>query len=114
MGKAETVFLNPQFSDQSANKVNNFTGEDLTADTYYFKSGQVLPYHRHPHGDQVFFILKGEGNFYLDNGGEEVVEVNEGSIIYVPAGVWHKLENTGTELIASQVTAAGAGHEPRS
>lgn len=114
MGKAETVFANQQFNDQSVNKVNNFTGEDLTTDTYYFQAGQILPYHRHPQGDQVFFILKGQGNFYLDNGGESLVEVADGSIIYVPAGVWHKLENTGgADLIASQVTTAGAGHEAR-
>ena len=80
MNKAETVFDKPQFTENAVNKVNNFTGEDLTTDTYYFNPGQVLAYHRHPDGDQVFFILKGQGKFYLDNGTEEVIEVKEGSI----------------------------------
>lgn len=113
MSKAETVFDQPQYSDTNVNKVNNFTGEDLTADTYYFKSGQVLAYHRHPGGDQVFYILKGQGNFYLDNGSEEVIPVKEGSIIYVPKGVWHKLEPLNGDMIACQTTRSGAGMEGR-
>lgn len=111
--KAETVFDNPQFKDDAVNKVNNFTGEDLTVDTYYFKPGQILQYHKHPKGDQVFFILKGQGSFYLDNGQEQVIEVKEGSIVYVPAGVWHKLEPKNGEMFASQVTKAAAGMENR-
>ncbi len=114
MGKAETVFDQPQFKDDGVNKVNNFTGEDLTVDTYYFKPGQVLAYHRHPEGDQVFFILKGQGKFHLDNGSESVLEVKDGSIIYVPKGIWHKVEAVGGELIASQATRAGAGMQAKS
>lgn len=112
MGKAESIFDLPQFNDNAVNKVNNFTGEDLTADTYYFKPGQVLAYHRHPGGDQIFFILKGQGKFYLDNGSEEEIDVKEGSIIYVPKGVYHKLVANG-ELIACQSTKAGAGNETK-
>jgi quercetin dioxygenase-like cupin family protein len=84
----------------------------LTADTYYFKPGQILAYHRHPDGDQIFFILKGQGTFYLDNGTEEQIEVREGSIIYVPKGIYHKLEANG-ELVACQATKAGAGNQAR-
>ncbi|WP_328812217.1 cupin domain-containing protein [Paradesulfitobacterium ferrireducens] len=114
MTNAETVFDKPQFNETRVNKVNNFTGQDLTTDTYYFKPGQVLAYHQHPEGDQVFLILKGEGKFYLDNGSEEVIDVKEGSIVYVPKGVWHKLENTGSEMVACQATKSGAGMQSRS
>lgn len=107
----ESVLLNPYYSDDKVNKVNNFTGTDLTIDTYYFKQGQILDYHRHPNGDQTFFIIKGKGKFFLNNGGESVIDVVEGSIIYVPKGVWHKLENISDILIASQATIAGAGME---
>lgn len=111
--KAETVFDKPQFTDNTVNKVNNFTGEDLTTDTYYFKPDQVLAYHRHPEGDQVFFILKGQGKFYLDNGTEEAIEVKEGSIVYVPKAVWHKLVATDGEMVACQATKSGAGMQAR-
>lgn len=109
MGKAESVFDQPQFKPDGVNKVNNFTGEDITADTYYFEAGQILNYHRHPEGDQVFFILKGQGKFYLDNGSESELDVKEGSIIYVPKGIWHKLEASQGQLVACQCTKAGAG-----
>ncbi|MHB1654618.1 MAG: cupin domain-containing protein [Desulfitobacteriaceae bacterium] len=114
MCKAETVFDQPQFSDSGVNKVNNFTGIDLTADTYYFNKDQVLDYHRHPEGDQVFFILKGKGTFYLNNGSEESIPVKEGSIIYIPRGVWHKLTAEEGEMVACQATKSGAGIEGRS
>lgn len=113
MGKAETVFDYPQYKDNAVNKVNNFTGEDLTTDTYYFKPGQILEYHRHPEGDQVFFILKGQGKFFLDNGSESQIDIAEGSIIYVPKGIWHKIEAMGGEMIACQTTRAGAGMQAR-
>lgn len=111
---AETVFQDARFSDAGVNKVNVFTGEGLTADTYYFRAGQVLEYHRHPAGDQVFVVLQGEGRFYLDNGTESVIDVAPGSLVYVPAGVWHQLQNAGGgDLVACQVTQAGAGMESR-
>lgn len=113
MGKAETIFDQPQFKDSAVNKVNNFTGADLTVDTYYFKAGQVLAYHQHPEGDQTFFILKGSGKFYLDNGSESEINVIDGSIVYVPKGIWHKLI-ADTEMYACQATKAGAGMQGRS
>jgi quercetin dioxygenase-like cupin family protein len=110
----ESVLQNLALNDDAVNKVNNFTGADLTVDTYYFNPGQILAYHRHPNGDQSFFIIKGEGKFYLDNGSESVVNVTDGSIVYVPKGVWHKLENAGNDImVACQSTAAGAGMEAK-
>lgn len=113
MTKTETIFDQPQFNDNAVTKVNNFTGADLTVDTYYFKAGQVLAYHQHPEGDQVFFILRGEGKFFLDNGSESEINVQDGSIVYVPKGVWHKLV-ANTEMYACQSTKAGAGMKGRS
>ena len=113
MAKAETVLENPQYSPTAVNKVNNFTGEDLTTDTYYFQAGQVLQYHKHPNGDQVFFIIKGQGTFYLDNGSEAAIPIKDGSIVYVPKGVWHKITAEGGDLVACQVTRPGAGNETR-
>lgn len=113
MGKAETIFDQPQFKDNAVNKVNNFTGEDLTADTYYFKAGQVLEYHQHPEGDQIFFIMRGTGKFYLDNGSVSEIAIADGSLVYVPKGIWHKLV-ADTELYACQATKAGAGMKNKS
>lgn len=108
------ILASPAFTSGAVNKVANVAGNDITADTYYFEPGQVLAYHRHPKGEQIFFILQGHGQFYLDDGSEKVIEATEGTVILVPTGVWHKLVNSQeSRMIAAQATKAGAGMEAR-
>ncbi len=103
-----------EFTDEDVNKVNYVKTEQLGTDTYYFKPGQILAYHRHPEGDQVFFVQEGEGEFYLDAGTEEKVDIKVGSIVLAPKNVWHKVVNTGSSrLIVSQATRQPAGMEKR-
>lgn len=99
------VFADPQFKSDAVNKVALIKTDDLGADVYYFQPGQVLEYHKHK-TDQIFFILKGEGTFSLDDGtNEQTFAVKAGAIVLAPNEVWHKLENTGNdELIAAQAT----------
>lgn len=113
MNEVESIFENPQYKSDAVNKVNVFTGSDLTTDTYYFMPHQILEYHMHPDGDQVFIFLQGKGKFFLDNGTESVINVAQGSSVYVPSGVWHKIENSDNEMVAVQVTKAGAGFSAR-
>ncbi len=113
-GVAVNVFEKPEFNPANVNKVAHLKGSDITSDTYYFEPGQVLKYHRHPNGEQVFFILRGKGRFFLDDGAEKTIDVTEGSSILVPAGVWHKLVNDANgQMVAVQVTKAAAGMESR-
>lgn len=108
------VLEKPEFNPANVNKVAHLKGNDITSDTYYFEPGQVLKYHRHPNGEQIFFILKGKGQFFLDDGQEKAIDVSEGSSVFVPTGVWHKLVNASTgQMVAVQVTKAGAGMESR-
>jgi mannose-6-phosphate isomerase-like protein (cupin superfamily) len=58
--------------------------------------GDRIRVHKHLNEDEFVFIHKGEGMFTLD---EERLEVKAGSIVFVPKGVWHGLENTGKETI---------------
>ncbi|MBF0275457.1 MAG: cupin domain-containing protein [Nitrospinae bacterium] len=97
------------------NMVTFTSAETLKQDTYYFSAGGTLPYHRHPNGDQIFFIQEGTGTFYIDDAnGEEGQAVKPGDMILAPKNVWHKLvADEGCELIASQVTSQGAGKEDR-
>lgn len=96
--------------EEAVNKVTQVKTEQLSFDTYYFTPGQVLDYHKHPEGDQIFVVLQGQGQFYLDAGTEEVQDVSTGSVFLAPKDTWHKIVNTGSDvLIASQTTRQPAG-----
>ncbi len=102
-----------EFDDEKVKKVTFVKTHQVAQDTYYFKAGQILDYHRHPEGDQMFFVHEGEGSFYLDDeDDEEFVKIGPGSVMLAPKGVWHKIV-AETELIASQATCQPAGMEVR-
>ena len=106
------VVASKSFTDDQPNKVNYVKTDQLGQDTYYFKAGQVLEYHRHPEGDQIFFVQEGEGTYYLDGGTEETTALKPGSVVLAPKNVWHKIVAT-TELVVSQATRQPAGMEVR-
>lgn len=98
-----------QYGDKAVPKVPVFAGNDITSEVYFFKPNQILSRHRHPSGEQIFFILKGEGRMMI---GENAFDIEVGSSIFVPAGEWHEIINgTVSEMVAVQVTKVGAGFE---
>jgi len=101
-----------QFTDEKVNKITHIKTDALAQDTYYFKPGQVLAYHRHPGGDQIFFVHEGEGTYYLDAGSEESTALKPGVVVLAPKGVWHKIV-ASSELVVSQATVQPAGLEQR-
>src|SRR3989337_4240626 len=104
------VMEKKEFKNENVNKVTQIKSEQLTADTYYFKPGQVLDYHRHPEGDQIFFVHEGEGTFCLDNGKEECVSLKPGVAVLAPKGVWHKIV-ANKELVVSRSEERRVGKE---
>lgn len=68
--------------------------------------GRKMRVHKHLNNDELIFIHKGEGTLTLD---EETIEVKTGTVIFVPRGTWHGLDNTGNEnlLMAFQYSPAG-------
>ncbi|VAX19031.1 hypothetical protein MNBD_NITROSPINAE03-916 [hydrothermal vent metagenome] len=103
-----------QLKDDAVAKVTIIKTDALTMDVYYFKAGQQLGYHRHPTGDQIFTVIEGEGTFYLDDSGEETLQVKPGSTFLAPANVWHDLKDGGNgSLVAQQVTQQPSGMEKR-
>lgn len=111
MQKAD-VLEKKDFKADSVNKVTCVKTDGLAQDTYYFKAGQVLDYHRHPNGDQIFFVHEGTGTYYTDDGKEESAPLKPGIVVLAPKGVWHKVV-AKTELIVSQATVQPAGMEKR-
>lgn len=106
------VIQKKEFKEEGVNKATYIKTEQIIADTYYFKPNQVLAYHRHPDGDQIFFVHEGEGTFCLDDGKEECLELWPGVTVLAPKGVWHKII-ARTELVVSQATRQPAGMEVR-
>ena len=53
-----------------------------------FESGQSCEKHSHPTMDEYFFVYKGSGIYEI---GEEVLSINEGDFIRIPANTLHKL-----------------------
>ncbi len=102
------VTAKKEFKDEEVNKVTCIKTDELSHDTYYFKPGQVLDYHKHPGGDQLFFVHEGEGTYYIDDGREESTELRPGVVVLAPKDVWHKIV-AKTELVVSQATKQPAG-----
>jgi quercetin dioxygenase-like cupin family protein len=98
--------------DDVVSKVSHIKTDLVGQDTYYFKAAQVLDWHRHPEGDQLFFVHEGKGTFYIDDGTEETVEIGPGSVVLAPKNVWHKIV-AEDELVVSQATTQPAGMEVR-
>lgn len=72
---------------------NFYEHRDVQVEYYYFvmETGQKVDNHIHPHNDEVFFILGGEGILGL-NGKE--FKLRKGIIHHMLAGQWHSLDTT--------------------
>jgi quercetin dioxygenase-like cupin family protein len=54
----------------------------------------VLPRHRHAHEHEVFDVVTGTGTIWLNG---QPIAAGPGASIFVPAGVEHGFENTGSD-----------------
>lgn len=55
---------------------------------------RVRPAHAHPNGEEVVYIISGQGRVLVDG---EVTAVKAGSAVLFPRGKVHMLHNTGSE-----------------
>ncbi len=62
--------------------------------------------HRHPHADEFFVVLSGQGMIYTD-GGEE--PAGEGEVVFTPRAHWHGFNNTSQEDVVLVWGWSGAG-----
>jgi mannose-6-phosphate isomerase-like protein (cupin superfamily) len=70
--------------------------------------GRKLRIHKHLDNDELIFIHRGEGTFTL---GEDSTKVKTGTVVFVPRGIWHGLENTGKEDLIMIFQYSPAGFE---
>lgn len=58
--------------------------------------GAAIPVHLHQREDEIIFLHTGQGMVTL---GDQRVPCAAGSMLYAPRGVWHGVENTGTDVL---------------
>lgn len=58
--------------------------------------GAGIPIHLHRNEDELIFIHAGSGLVTL---GDRKIPSSSGAVLYAPKGVWHGIQNTGSEVI---------------
>ncbi len=86
--------------------------KDATVVAWYIKPGQEIPAHIHPHGQDTWTILAGQGDYYLDNAGTTKLIV-AGDVAIAQIGCVHGVFNNGDQplIFISVVTPADAGYQ---
>ena len=76
---------------------NEDTDSQLTQFAYgIFNPGEVCPKHKHPTMEEIFYFLKGRGEYMV---GGELLSIGPGVFLRIPANVEHELRNTGDEIL---------------
>ena len=83
-----------RFDELPLTNVPLFHAEGFSACLMGFLPGQVLPRHRHAHEHEVFDVVSGTGTIWLNG---QPVTAGPGASVFVPVGVEHGFENSGTE-----------------
>ena len=69
--------------------------EHLIVSKTFLKPGQETRGHSHDQQEEVYFFTKGEGQMVL---GDEKFDAEEGSVVLIPKGKFHKVINKSGEF----------------
>ena len=67
------------------------TGDRMMLAHVYLKKGWLVPKHNHEN-EQLTYILEGTLRFWLGTDEAEVVDVQAGEVLHIPANVPHRAE----------------------
>jgi quercetin dioxygenase-like cupin family protein len=86
--------------------------ENAVVVAWYIQPGQEIPAHVHPHGQDTWTILAGQGEYYLDRSGA-TQSIVTGDVVVATIGSVHGVFNNGNEplVFISIVTPFAAGYE---
>ena len=70
-------------------------GAGLTFGEVVLLPGKGHDRHNHPESEEILYVLAGEGEQMLDDGGENRFSISAGDTIYVPTAMFHSTGNTG-------------------
>lgn len=68
---------------------------NITAGVVTLEPGKGHQRHNHPGVEEILYVLEGEGVQMVDTGTEERRTVVAGTMIHIPADVFHETINTG-------------------
>ena len=71
--------------------------------------GSMQAVHGHPDNEQVYVIVRGRG---VMQAGDEMQEVGEGTLVFIPPGTAHAIKNTGDEPLVF-VSATSPPFDPK-
>lgn len=85
---------------------------DAVVVAWYIHPGQEIPAHIHPHGQDTWTILAGQGEYYLDQSGTTKL-IGVGDVVIAPTGSVHGVFNHSEDplIFISIVSPAEAGYE---
>lgn len=86
-------------------KATLFQSEALLLGLNCLEPGQVQQPHDHVDQDKFYYVVEGEGQFWL---GEESHTAAAGEVVWAPAGVVHGVRNDGNERLTLLVGIAPA------
>ena len=87
-------------------KATLFQNEYLMAGLNGLEPGQSMEKHAHDQQTRFYLVLEGSGQAWV---GEETQAVEPGSVIWIPYGFAHRVENTGAARMLMLV-GIGPGH----
>ena len=84
-------------------KVDPMRGsKDMAAGTQLLPKGAGIPVHKHTGMDELLYVLEGSGWGLL---GEARTPLEKGSVISIPKGAWHGVQNPDADLLILWVVA---------
>lgn len=86
-------------------KTTLFRSDALLLGMNCLEPGQIQKPHTHDDQDKFYFVLVGNGRFWL---GDERVDAGEGEVVWAPAGLLHGVENSGDAQLSLLVGIAPA------
>jgi len=69
--------------------------ERITAGVVTLEPGKGHQRHNHPGVEEILYVIEGEGIQMVDLGNEERQTVRAGTMIHIPADIYHETINTG-------------------
>jgi len=78
-------------------------GEHVMVGLNCLEANQIQPVHAHDGADKFYFVLEGSGSFTV---GEEVRNVDSGSVVIAPAGIPHGVTNNSSDRLSLLVAIA--------